>query len=220
MTKSIFISKDLRELALLPTFCKENSIALTAQSLIEFKAIDFEVKADFDALFFSSIRAFDFYTQVAKTEGKLLACIGESTAQRIEEKGYRLDFIGSTAGNPDLVAQEFRMWLGEQKVLIPISVQSNRSISKALNPSQFEEVMIYETISKSVIVAPQQHYIFTSPSNVESYLLKNSLPGSSKIIAWGKTTEQRLNIFGISPDVVLKTSTEKELVGILAQILK
>lgn len=210
----------MRELALLPAFCKENSFALTAQSLIDFKPIDFEVKADFDVIFFSSIRAFDFYTQVAKTEGKLLACIGESTAKRIEEKGYRLDFIGSAAGIPAIVAQEFRMWLGNQKVLIPISVQSNRSISKALNPSQFHEVMVYETITKSEVLAAQQVYIFTSPSNVESFLQKNSLPEDAKIIAWGKTTEQRLKSFGLSCEAVLKTSTERELVRILAQILK
>ncbi|MES2798577.1 MAG: uroporphyrinogen-III synthase [Bacteroidota bacterium] len=220
MYSTIFISKNSDELSLLPSFFAANNSSLSAFSLIDFQAIPFEIKAPYDVLFFGSIRSFNFFTQLQNIPTHVqLACIGEGTANRIKERGYQLDFIGEFAGEPDKVAATFKAWLDTKRVLIPVSSQSNRSIARALPTSQFEEVIVYSTVHKEIHIPPHDLYIFTSPSNVDSFLAVQEIPAKATVIAWGTTTEKRLVEHGAEVMHSLRTSTEKELINFLSKEL-
>jgi uroporphyrinogen-III synthase len=218
LIKSLFISKDLSDLSVLPTFCTDNSIELVAQSFISFEALPFETHSSPSVIFFSSIRAAEFYlAQTSLPTNCEIACIGSKTAEKLKAKGLNVSFIGETAGEPAIVAEQFKAWLNGRKVLIPSSEQSNRSIAQTLPASQVEELIIYRTVAKPLTIQPCAVNVFTSPSNFLSFIQKNSLESSQSIIAWGKTTEKTIRNAGYAVNATLTYASEEELVEVLGR---
>ena len=218
LIKSLFISKDLSDLSVLPAFCQDNSIELVAQSFISFEALPFDSHLSASVIFFSSIRAAEFYlAQASLPINCAIACIGSKTAEKLKAKGLHVSFIGETAGEPAIVAGQFKTWLNERKVLIPSSEQSNRSISQTLPASQVEELIIYRTVAKPLTISPCAVNVFTSPSNFLSFIQKNSLESNQTIIAWGKTTEKAIRNAGYAVNITLTYASEEELVEVLGR---
>jgi uroporphyrinogen-III synthase len=218
LIKSLFISKDLSDLSVLPTFCADNSIELVAKSFISFEALPFEAHSSPSVIFFSSIRAAEFYlAQTSLPTNCEIACIGSKTAEKLKAKGLNVSFIGETAGEPAIVAEQFKAWLNGRKVLIPSSEQSNRSIAQTLPTSQVEELIIYRTVSKPLTISPCAVNVFTSPSNFLSFIQKNSLEANQTIIAWGKTTEKAIRNAGYAVNATLTYASEEELVEVLGR---
>jgi uroporphyrinogen-III synthase len=214
----IFISKNADELPALRSFCVSHNISLQAQSLLKFKANDFEVKNPFDIVFFSSIRAAEFFLLNAKLNGALVACIGNTTAEKLRVLGIQPDFIGENSGNPAHVAEAFQTYVGHRRVLIPCSDISARSMVKALPSDQVEEVVVYETQTASVAIPPCDVYVFTSPSSVDAFLHENDAP-EGLAIAWGTTTEAQMIKRGMVVSFVLKTASEDEVVEVISSLL-
>jgi len=211
---SLFISKNAEELPLLRQYCSEQRITLHAQSLLQFEGVPFAVQHPFDVVFFSSIRAAEFfYAQSPYTHAEF-ACVGQRTAQKLRDLGHIPTFIGQQSSNPSQVALDFCAYVGERRVLIPCSDISARTIVKALPAGQVEEVVVYRTFAKSVDVSACDAYVFTSPSSVDSFLLQNDKP-IGKVIAWGDSTAARMNVLGIDVSWVLKTAGEEEVVEVL-----
>jgi uroporphyrinogen-III synthase len=216
LIKSLFISKDLSDLSVLPAFCQDKSIELVAQSFISFEALPFESPLSPSVIFFSSIRAAEFYlAQASLPINCEIACIGSKTAEKLKAKGLNVSFIGETAGEPAIVAEQFKTWLNGRKVLIPSSEQSNRSIAQTLPASQVEELIIYRTVAKPLTIQPCTINVFTSPSNFLSFIQKNSLESNQTIIAWGKTTEKAIRTAGYVVNTTLTFASEEELVDVL-----
>lgn len=210
--KRLFISKSLDELKRLPTFCAANELELVAQSLIRFEAIPFTVTKPYDVLFFGSIRAVHFFLAHAEIpNGAEVACIGLVTAQRMQALGIHVNFIGEKSGQPGQVAASFKAWVGQRRVLIPCSEQSNRSIATRIPTEQCEEVVVYRTVPNGSSIPICDYYVFTSPSNVNALLLCNPKP-TGKLIAWGETTRLAMESLGLSAEITLEQSTEEELV--------
>jgi uroporphyrinogen-III synthase len=217
--KSIFISKNASELPLLSAFCSSNQLTLTAQSFIEFTALSFNVIESYDVLFFGSIRAAEFFfAQESFPEHCQIACVGAVTAKKINALGFGVSFIGEQAGNPLHVAEMFKIWLGERRVLFPLSTVSKRTIVEQIPTPQRIEVAIYETCALPLKIEKSDCLIFTSPSNVESYLLQNEINGNT-LIAWGKTTKNALEAKGFSVDFTLQESNEENLITYLKESL-
>jgi uroporphyrinogen-III synthase len=63
-----------------------------------------------------------------------------------------------------------------------------------------------------------QIYIFTSPSNLDSFLTINKIADEAKVIVWGESTENRLLKKGIIADFVLAKSKFAELIEVLKSI--
>ncbi len=219
MKKSIFISKNASELPLLSTFCVSHQFTLSAHSLITFNALSFEMDVSYDVVFFSSIRAAEFFLAQEKLpEHCQIACVGAVTAKKINALGFGVSFIGEQAGNPLHVAEMFKIWLGERRVLFPLSTVSKRTIVEQIPIAQRIEVAIYETCALPLKIEKSDYLIFTSPSNVESYFSSNKLH-ESKIIAWGTTTQKALIEKGYSVEYTLLEANEKNLVAYLNQKL-
>jgi uroporphyrinogen-III synthase len=203
---------------MLKDYCERSGIQLYAHSLIDFELVSNRVQTNSQVVFFSSIRTATFFLESNRISNDMeIATIGEQTAQKLNGLGLEVDFIGSTAGDPETVASDFRHWLNGRRVLIPCSDRSNRSIATALPKNQVEELVVYKTIPASITIEPCDLYVFSSPSNVESFLLKNNLPEKSFTIAWGKTTEKALVSQQIFPDLVLKNSSEIEVIAFLEE---
>ena len=212
LNKSIFISKDISEVAILQQFCLANNINLIAHSLIRFEAIPFQVNQTYDVLFISSIRAAEFFLKTEKIKPEtVIACIGQTTASKLEDLGIKISFVGEKSGNP---IEVFKKWLGNRTVLIPQSNISKRTIGSLLPSNQCIEPIVYKTVSDCKIIAVCNTYIFTSPSNVVSFLKCNKLP-LGKIIAWGETTRKQIEAKGITVSITLQKAEVGELIKLL-----
>jgi uroporphyrinogen-III synthase len=219
LIKSIYISRNEEEVPQLSCYAVQKGISVRAVSQIRFEAVENHPKSKTEVIFFSSIRAAEFFLKNEQivAEAKV-ATIGISTAKKLSALGIQSDFIGDKAGNPDQVANDFRSWLKDRKVLIPCSDLSNRSIAAVLPEKQVEELIVYRTISACQNVGEQDVYVFTSPSNFHAFNECNTIPSNAKVIAWGKTTENALIKAGIRPAYTLESSTEEELIAVLSTI--
>lgn len=217
MVRSIFISRNSEELPLLTKYCTDQNIQLIPQSLVRFEEVKHTLDLFPEVLFFSSIRSAEYFlTQQAILPQTAIATIGAKTAEKLEKLGLKVDFIGSVAGHPETVAAEFSQWLNGRKVVIPCSDRSNRSIASVLPADQVLEIVVYKTILDSKKMEDCDLYIFSSPSNLEAFLLQNRIPSDSQIIAWGTTTEKALKKKGLKSNWVLSTSSEEEVIEILS----
>jgi uroporphyrinogen-III synthase len=215
LNKSLFISKDISEVVLLQQFCLANNINLIAHSLIRFEAIPFQVNQSYDVLFISSIRAAEFFLKTEKIKPEtVVACIGQTTASKLEDLGIKTSFVGEKSGNPIEVAEAFKKWLGNRTVLIPQSNISKRTIGSLLPSNQCIEPIVYKTVSDCQEIPACETYVFTSPSNFDSFLTCNE-PPHGKVIAWGETTKKHIAAKGITVSNTLQKAEVGELIKLL-----
>ncbi len=216
MSKTIFISKPIEEVQELIEFCKENDFDLVAHSFLSFKAIPFEFPENTEVLFFGSKRGVEYFLNQQEIPKHIqIACVGNGTANYLKSNGFNPSFIGEKSGEIESVSEDFKTWLGDRKVVFAQAKESNRSISSVINTSNSTEISVYETIITSSKIKLSDIYVFTSPSNVDGFLLENRIAENSMIIAWGDTTEKHLIKNGFTVHHKLKNSTISELLEIL-----
>jgi uroporphyrinogen-III synthase len=213
--KSIYITKELEDVTQLKQFCAFQNIDLHAQSQLNFEAVPFTVTEPFEVVFFSSVRAGRFFLR--SYDGPLsslqFACIGEETAQKFN---IEFAFVGKEAGNPEKVAEKFKNWLGDKRLLIPHSSLSHKTIAETIPSSQCESVCVYNTLLSPQSIPESEVYVFTSPSNLAAFLQKNQVPESAKVIAWGNTTEKALRNSKVQVSKTLNKAQLEELLEVLA----
>lgn len=214
----LFISTNLHENNILQDFCREKNWQLTAQSLLNFLPINFEIKRRFDVVFISSPRSYRYFISgnINLSNSFEFATIGQSTANHIKLPSSNIHFIGKTPGNPQQVALDFAAWLGNRRVLFPLAKHSKETIANLIPDEQKEVIRCYETTLLEQKIEPQDVYVFTSPSNVEAFLKVNAIPTSAKIIAWGKTTQKACLSLEIPVWKTLNESSLEELIQALA----
>jgi uroporphyrinogen-III synthase len=213
LSKTIFISKSIEEVQELIEFCKENDFDLVAHSFLSFKAIPFEFPENTEVIFFGSKRGVEYFLNQQKIPNHIqIACVGKGTANYLKSKGFNPSFIGEKSGQIESVSEDFKSWLGDRKVVFAQAKESNRSISSAINSSNSTEISVYETIINSATIVECDIYVFTSPSNVDGFLLENSISEKSIIIAWGNTTENNLIKIGFHCNYTLDSSSVDELI--------
>lgn len=216
MSKKIFISKPIIEIQELVEFCKENDFELVAHSFLSFMAIPFDFPVETNVVFFGSKRGVEYFIDQQSIPKNIeIACVGDGTANYLKSKGYNPSFIGEKSGKIDSVAKDFKSWLGNRKVVFAQAKNSNRSISSVINSTNATEISVYETIINSAKIEESDIYVFTSPSNVDGFLIENTISENSIIIAWGDTTEKHLIKNGFHVYQKLKSSSISELVRIL-----
>jgi uroporphyrinogen-III synthase len=213
--KSIYITKALEDVTQLKQFCAFQNIDLHATSQLSFEAVPFTITHPFEVVFFSSVRAGRFFLR--SYDGPLsslqFACIGEETAQKFN---IEFAFVGKEAGNPEKVAEKFKNWLGDKRLLIPHSSLSHKTIAETIPSSQCESVCVYNTLLSPQSIPECEVYVFTSPSNLVAFLQKNQVPESAKVIAWGNTTEKALRNSKVPVSKTLIKAQLEELLEVLA----
>lgn len=185
---------------------------LYAQSLITFEGIENEASPECDVVFFSSIRAAEFFLQYHEKPNSLFACAGLETARKLSEQ-YKIDchFVSEEAGNPSKSANAFKLWLQERTVLFPLSEQSLHSYSSHIPPAQKTELYVYRTLTTPMVIPPCDYYVFSSPSNVRAFLEVNTISDHARCIAWGQSTEAALIAQQIAVQHCLNEGSVQEL---------
>ena len=219
---TIFISKDVSELEEIPSFLNEANVAGICHSLIGFEATPFHLKSDFEVIFFPSIRAAKYVLDSDQIDlsSYVLACNGAQTEKRLRSLGYSSGYVAENAGNPQEVAKDFSSWLGQRKVLVPHSNLSALSVTKYLKEHQYTTIEVYQTLLKSIEIEPCDLYVFSSPSNIDSFFKMNTPKAGSKIVVWGKASYNSLEQHGYNADFTLRDGTLDELKLLLQNIFK
>lgn len=213
---NLFVSADLPNDHLLVAFAREKNVHLLAQSLITFQALNNTTSTDYSVVFFSSPRSFNYFISSNKLNDNVeIGVIGDGTKKHLNEFFSQIKFVGEQAGNPSQVAADFKAWLGVRTVLFPQAKTSNETISSVIPDTQKIILPVYETLALPLVVPPQDIYVFTSPSNVSSFLHKNAVPTGAKVIAWGATTQKACEQEGITVWKTLLTSSYEELMDLL-----
>ncbi len=220
--KRIFISRPITEVGETLTNFAAKVGELIAESMLKFDSVRFNQDITYEVIFFSSIRAADFFLSQHPfiPSSVKYACAGPETAEKLMVNYQILcDFISPSAGNPNESAQVFKRWLGKRHVLFPISEQSLNSYSSILPSSQKTERIVYRTTANSKAILPCDLYVFSSPSNVSAFLESNELPITAKCIAWGSSTSKALQSHHIAVFHQLQTGTLRELDDYLTELL-
>lgn len=219
---TIYISKKVEDVDFL-NFIRERNVNLCAVPMISFKSTVFPVPdtEEYDAVFFTSPRSVLFFLdKIDLEENKFIGAIGKSTAGFIHQQGYSVNFTGIQSGKPQEVAETFKAAVGDQKVLFPQSSRSKKSVQKYLEKEQCIDLVVYETLLESQeLKESPEILVFTSPSNVEAFLEKNSIDKNQKIIAWGDSTALYLEDKGCAAIRILEKSNLEELKVVLEDML-
>jgi len=216
----VFYSRKPEQSKAIQAFCDSRGFQLLAEPFIAFESVAFTTEnLEHEIVFFTSPRSFDFYVSQEKiNEDIALACIGHSTQKHVESFGYITAFVGSQSNKPKVVAEEFKSWLGQRKVLFPISNISNQTIQAVLPNNQFHEIVVYKTLllDKKLDLQPDV-LIFTSPSNAKAYLKNQEIDSQKKVACFGQTTGDFLISKKIT-HTTLETTDEAGVIKYLEQL--
>lgn len=220
---TLYISKTIRDTAF-NAFLESKGVEVLAQPMILFDLVNFTPpqEGSYSVIFFASPRAVKFFLQTVKINPNAkIGTIGKSTSQAVEAFGYSVDFEGEKSGDPQDISNVFSEFVGNQKVLFPQSTRSHRSIQRFLSEDQVINLIVYKTTLNPIKIDHKPSIlVFTSPSNAEAFLEKNTIENQQqKIIAWGNTTAGFLEKEGLSVFKTLKNSNVDELTKVLKQII-
>ena len=207
---SIWISRILAKDSVFNKLTKSSPISLTAESLIEMKILKIDSLPSCDWIFINSAFAVNSIMYLKNSlKSKKIAAFGQSTAKYLQKSGLKVEFIGE--GVPSDVAQSFSSILkSEEKVFFP---SSNRSLGTVQSVLENRNKIVLETYQTLIIdkkVENHDFLVFTSPSNVEAFLLSNKVK-NQKIISIGPSTTKALNNAGIINILESFQSTELAL---------
>ncbi|MDB9990552.1 hydroxymethylbilane synthase [Flavobacteriales bacterium] len=207
---SIWISRILAKDSVFNKLTKSSPISLTAESLIEMKILKIDSLPSCDWIFINSAFAVNSIMYLKNSlKSKKIAAFGQSTAKYLQKSGLKVEFVGE--GVPSDVAQSFSSILkSEEKVFFP---SSNRSLGTVQSVLENRNKIVLETYQTLIIdkkVENHDFLVFTSPSNVEAFLLSNKVK-NQKIISIGPSTTKALNNAGIINILESFQSTELAL---------
>ncbi|MGB1452950.1 MAG: hypothetical protein ACPG7H_05160, partial [Crocinitomicaceae bacterium] len=89
------------------------------------------------------------------------------------------------------------------------------SVTKYLNPNQYSTIEVYKTVDFPMLIEPCDIYVFSSPSNIDSFFKQNAIKAGSTIIVWGNTSLNCLQKYGHQADYKLEEGTMVELFKVL-----
>lgn len=207
--KNVFISKKLEEESYFKRLMKRLNWNIIDEPFIETRPLSINPIPDCDWVFFNSKNAVKYFLEAAKQQ-KLdlntnhLACISTVTAAFLEKYGFTPHFVGQ-GNDVTKIGEQFSLVCKNQRVLFPCSSISLGSIEKLIEPvAQVIHFPVYENIEKPKAISLSFDYlIFTSPSNVRSYLRFNTITAFAKIIALGESTKQELLKYNIPSNRII-----------------
>ena len=118
-----------------------------------------------------------------------ICTLGPGTSSRLPE-GFQVAFEG--AGKTSEVALQYAAFAKGKSTLFPIGNQSLQTIQQGLAEQEALNFVCYETKAKAANVNAHDIYIFSSPSNVQSFFLNNEISPNAKVIALGNKTKEAL----------------------------
>ncbi len=141
-------------------------------------------------------------------------CIGNTTKQLAEDI-FGKEKIAGTAHNASHLAENISDNPQVKKVHFFCGDQRRDELPEILkeNNIQIEEIVVYKTIETPQVISKKYDGIlFFSPSAVQSFFLKNSITGNTKLFAIGSTTANALKPFTQQHVIIADLPGKKNLV--------
>lgn len=212
---SILITKTASELPVLERLLAAHGIKAHFQSLIQTTELPVAAWPKTDWVFFGSRNAvkFAFQANPQLLDNKKIGAVGPGTAKALQLLGYQPHFTGEVA-DVERVAADFSAYIQTgETVLLPLGEQSARTLVKSWeNKLQLETVIVYQTSPQTVGQLPETEYVlFTSPSNVRSWVEQGGQPAQLKTLAMGKTTAAELEKLGFETPILCHGYSELAL---------
>ncbi len=175
---------------------------------IDFVKNDFEIKniSEFDWVFFGSKRGVKFFLEKVNSEHLKelkIACVGDKTAEFLEKKGIKPDFVPSNNSSKHFFEEFTKNFSPEKGILFPTSNISKNDLTKEFSKIGilFKKIVVYKTVcADSVFEENADAYIFLSPSSFKCFLEKKpSVAFKNKILcAIGSITAKEIEEHGLN----------------------
>lgn len=207
--KSVFISRELNQGGYLQTYLQKKGVKLEGRSLIRtfpiIHKMDSSILSRVDWIFFNSKNAVEYFFDLKPKlpEHVQLGVVGRGSESALRERGREAAFVGE-ASDTSMVARKFSTLVEGKTVLFPQAKDSLRSIQMGLGPeTKSIDLPVYETeADQNGGYSDAEILIFTSPSNVSSYLERNFIESGQKVIAIGKSTGSKLEEYYITNYII------------------
>jgi hydroxymethylbilane synthase len=189
--KKVFISREINEASIFQKILANQNVSVFGKALIKIEFKEIKNIPDSDWVFFTSsnsVQSLKMYVDYLKT--KKIAAFGMATEMSLKKLGLKSDFIGE--GHPEDIAVNFAAVLNTQKVLFPTSNRSLKTIQSKISPENQVELVTYETNNIDNKIQDFEVLVFTSPSNVNSYISCNDFNPKQKVVAIGPSTKASL----------------------------
>jgi hydroxymethylbilane synthase len=206
-TKKLWISRSLIKDSIFKKLLESANFKLFNKSLIEKKTITLEKLPECNWIFFNSSFSFDSLMNLKESmHFKKIAAFGKSTAEHIKKQKLNIDFIGN--GSPDQVAEKFAdIVKSSEIVFFPSSDRSLGTVQNKLQEKNKKIIITYQTNLLAENIGENDYLVFTSPSNVEAYLIANKIT-HQKVVSIGPSTTKSLKKAGVSNVYESYESTE------------
>jgi hydroxymethylbilane synthase len=210
---SVFISRDIREADFFFQVLNANGYEVTGRTLIDTVRVEIKKNPDCDWVFFSSKHGVRHYLGQAKLkEGVKIAAVGKGTSDELRKFNLRADFIGG-GSDTRITAKQFGALAGRSTVLFPQARGSMKTVQQNIPTAKVIDLIVYETIQRTADNLPTADVlVFTSPSNLEAFLLKNTISKNQKLVAMGHATGSTLKDKGFVSFAMPDSFTDAGLV--------
>ncbi len=210
----VFISRSESDAQEIVSSLKGSNYSLHCQALITVDFLPFNIKKEFDWVFFSSSNgARSFFEQTTNVNAKY-AAIGPATASTVP---FECDFVGEGT-NTEEIARMFFHLVGNERVLFPSAADSLNSTANLFNSEQVEIISTYKKTRLALTLPEARLYLFSSPSNVYAAQEMNDLVGMI-CVAYGTATASALKAAGVRNIHLVSSWNQEEIATDLKSLL-
>ena len=210
----VFISRSESDAQEIVSSLKGSNYSLHCQALITVDFLPFNIKKEFDWVFFSSSNgARSFFEQTTNVNAKY-AAIGPATASTVP---FECDFVGEGT-NTEEIARMFFHLVGNERVLFPSAADSLNSTANLFNSEQVEIISTYKKTRIALALPEARLYLFSSPSNVYAAQEMNDLVGMI-CVAYGTATASALKAAGVRNIHLVSSWNQEEIANDLKSLL-
>ena len=210
----VFISRSESDAQEIVSSLKGSNYSLHCQALITVDFLPFNIKKEFDWVFFSSSNgARSFFEQTTNVNAKY-AAIGPATASAVP---FECDFVGEGT-NTEEIARMFFHLVGHARVLFPSAADSLNSTANLFNSEQVEIISTYKKERLAIELPEARLYLFSSPSNVYAAQEKNDL-SKLNCVAYGAATASALKAAGVRNIHLVSSWNQEEIANDLKSLL-
>ena len=210
----VFISRSESDAQEIVSSLKGSNYSLHCQALITVDFLPFNIKKEFDWVFFSSSNgARSFFEQTTNVNAKY-AAIGPATASAVP---FESDFVGEGT-NTEEIARMFFHLVGNERVLFPSAEDSLNSTANLFNSEQVEIISTYKKERRAIKLPDARLYLFSSPSNVYAAQEMNDLVGMN-CVAYGAATASALKAAGVRNIHLVSSWNQEEIANDLKSLL-
>ena len=210
----VFISRSESDAQEIITSLKNSNYSSHCQPLISVEFLPFNIKKDFDWVFFSSSNGARSFFQQSTNVNSKYAAVGPATASAVP---FECDFVGEGI-NTEEIARMFFHLVGNKRVLFPSAEDSLNSTANLFNQDQIEIISTYKKTRLALLLPEARLYLFSSPSNVYAAQESNDLVGMN-CVAYGTATASALQAAGVRNIHLVSSWNQAEIANDLKALL-